>query len=391
MGSRVCSVLCPLDRGYQTPYTTQDQDFGEVWVELIWMGSLGGPGPLSISQQNIEQTLLCGPRLSAGSTVCILTDASQIERQCKRDEREKRKGSKAKQKDQASPFQAETKSFTPWAMMDASPFMPSTTLSPNPFAATSSALIAQDQAWVEALRKAYPDPAQMPEETKILVEQAEKTHGRKGIKNLHQATTHLGKVKDHLGEVSEHRRAHRALWMKHMSAGIQIWEQQLEEYRKHQAFLTEQATKARSEITATSRIIQQLSHTAGGAAVPSTPVVQPVEEDPPEDAVDKEEEKHADPAASSSQELRRIPWPRHRAAESGGNRGWRSCCGGRQTSQKTKIARALCWGAYIMNFGRALGVECNPWHMRPTEVSSQMSALMPSGPRLQRLMQHVLA
>ena len=195
-----------------------------------------------------------------------------------------------KQKDQASPFQAERKSFTPWTMMDASPFMPSTTLSPNPFAATSSALIAQDQAWVEALRKAYPDPAQMPEETKILVEQAEKTHGRKGIKNLHQATTHLGKVKDHLGEVSEHRRAHRALWMKHMSAGIQIWEQQLEEYRKHQAFLTEQATKARSEITATSRIIQQLSHTAGGAAVPSTPVVQPVEEDPPEDAVDKEEE-----------------------------------------------------------------------------------------------------
>ena len=94
MGSRVCSVLCPLDRGYQTPYTTQDQDFGEVWVELIWMGSLGGPGPLSISQQNIEQTLLCGPRLSAGSTVCILTDASQIERQCKRDEREKRKGSR---------------------------------------------------------------------------------------------------------------------------------------------------------------------------------------------------------------------------------------------------------------------------------------------------------
>ena len=114
--------------------------------------------------------------------------------------------SQSKQNEQMSPFQAEPKSFAPWATLDTSAFTPSTTLSPNPFAAASSSLVAQDQEWVEALKRAYPDPALMPEETKLLVEKAEKTHGRKGIKNLHQATTYLGKVKDHLSEVSDHRR-----------------------------------------------------------------------------------------------------------------------------------------------------------------------------------------
>jgi len=199
----------------------------------------------------------------------------------------------SKQSDQASPFQAETKSFAPWATMDTSAFTPSTTLSPNPFAAAgSSNLLAQNQEWVDALRRAYPDPSLMPEETRILVEKAEKDYGRKGIKNLHQASTYLGKVKDHLSEDTDHRRAHRALWMKHMAAGVQIWEQQLEDYRKHQAFLTEQAGKARSEITATSRIIQQLSHAAGGASAPATPPAVPTveTEDQPEETADKEEE-----------------------------------------------------------------------------------------------------
>jgi len=199
--------------------------------------------------------------------------------------------SQSKQNDQMSPFQAEPKSFAPWTTLDTSAFTPSTTLSPNPFAAASSSLVAQDQEWVEALKRAYPDPALMPEETKLLVEKAEKTHGRKGIKKLHQATTYLGKVKDHLSEVSDHRRAHRALWMKHMAAGIQIWEQQLDEFRKHQAFLTEQASKARQEITATSRIIQQLSHTAGGTSAPPPLTVVTAEvEEHTEDAADKEEE-----------------------------------------------------------------------------------------------------
>ena len=215
----------------------------------------------------------------------------------------KGKGRKGKTKNttqqaQASPFQTDSTGFAAWPALDSTAFTPSSSLTPSPFALTgASSLIAERQEWAEALRKAYPDPSTMPEETKKLVDKTDKEYGRRGIKNLHQASTYLGKVKEHLGDVTDKRRAHRSLWMKHLAQGIQVWEQQLEEYRKHQANLAEQAAKARSEITATSRIIQQLSYTAGGATASSAamaaaqpPIVTIDAEETVEDSVDKEEE-----------------------------------------------------------------------------------------------------
>ena len=147
----------------------------------------------------------------------------------------------------------------------------------------------RDQEWVEHLRKAYPDPSTMPADTKALLEKADQEIGRAGIKNLHQATKHLGKAKKHLSEVTEHRRAHRALWMSHLAAGIQMWEAQLEDFRKRQALLTEQAVRARAEITSTNQIIQQLSSRAAGSTTPAIIPSVP-EEEAVEDTADKEEE-----------------------------------------------------------------------------------------------------
>ena len=205
-----------------------------------------------------------------------------------------KKGKKGKKQgkgeEQPSPFQADSTGFASWSSMDASTFTPSSSLTPNPFAtASSSSLVAEKQEWLDALRKAYPDPTAMPEDTKRLVEKTEREYGKRGIKNLHQASTYLGKVKDHLAEVTDKRRAHRSLWMKHLASGIRTWEQQLEEYRKHQASLAEQAAKARTEISAASRLIQQLSHTAGGTAAPA-PIPNVEVEEQAEDAVDKEED-----------------------------------------------------------------------------------------------------
>jgi hypothetical protein len=75
----------------------------------------------------------------------------------------------------------------------------------------------------------------MPEDTKLLIEKADQENGRLGIKSLHQATKYLGKAKKQLAEVTDQRRAHKALWMSHLSAGIQMWEKQLEGFRKRQA------------------------------------------------------------------------------------------------------------------------------------------------------------
>ena len=69
-----------------------------------------------------------------------------------------------------------------------------------------------------------------------------------------------------------------------------MWEQQLDNYRKHQAALTEQASRTRAEIAATNRMIQQLSsHAAGGPAPAPIPTTAEVE-DSLDDSADKEEE-----------------------------------------------------------------------------------------------------
>ena len=194
------------------------------------------------------------------------------------------------QSDQVSPFQ-QGDGFAPWTTMDTSRFTPSTTLPTSPFATQMPMSTASDkQEWVEHLKKAYPDPTSMPEDTKLFLEKAEQESGRMGIKNLHQATKYLGKVKKHLGEVTEQRRSHRALWMAHLSNGIKLWEKQLEEFRRHQAMLTEQAGKASAEISATSRIIHQLSSTAAGEAAPPLPQTHTEPEDATEDQADREEE-----------------------------------------------------------------------------------------------------
>ena len=189
-----------------------------------------------------------------------------------------------------SPFQ-QGDGFTPWAAMDSTKFTPSSGPPPSPFANQMPVSVASDkQEWVEHLKKAYPDPTTMPEDTRLFIEKAEQESGRMGIKNLHQATKYLGKVKKHLEEVTDQRRAHRSLWMTHLANGIKVWERQLEDFRRHQAMLTEQAGKARTEITATSRIIQQLSSTAAGGSAPPAPVTPAEPEDTLEDQADKEEE-----------------------------------------------------------------------------------------------------
>ena len=194
------------------------------------------------------------------------------------------------QAEMASPFQL-GEGFAPWAPMDTSQFGLISAPPVSPFANQLPVSTSNEkQEFLDHLRKAYPDPPTMPEETKQFIAKTEQETGRMGIKNLHQATKHLGKVKKHLGEVTDQRRAHRSLWMAHLSSGIKLWEKQLEDFRKHQSMLTELAGKARSEITSTSRMTQQLSSATAGSSQPPPQTSQPEAEDLSEDHIDKEEE-----------------------------------------------------------------------------------------------------
>eukprot|EP00435_Cladocopium_sp_Y103_P012288 s1774_g3.t1 len=190
-----------------------------------------------------------------------------------------------------SPFTVEDHRFAPWPDIDSTGFAPTTALPPSPFPSMASSS-AGDRELVEHLKKAYPDPATMPADTKALLEKAEKDAERLGINNLYQATTHLKKSKKHLTEVLDHKRSHRSMWMAHLASGLEMWKKQLAQYKRHQAALVEQATRARTEIATCSRMIQSLGHRAADGAVPmpTAPTTPIPEAEEAEDKPDKEEE-----------------------------------------------------------------------------------------------------
>ena len=93
-------------------------------------------------------------------------------------------------------------------------------------------------------------------------------------------------------EVNDQKKAHRAMWLKHITEGIQVWERQLEEYRRHQAMLTDLARRATTEISSTSRAIQLLGAAGTGTALPSIPAPEAAETlEQGDESADQEEDQ----------------------------------------------------------------------------------------------------
>ena len=290
--SRMCHLLWSMACGNASSHATQ-----VVCLDGTQMGRLGRLGRRGkLGLQQIDQPILHQVSARCNSYPFKYESATTgQERQGKQRKGKGKKGGKTSvlqtqsgQMDQPSPFQKED-GFVPWSQMDSAQFMPSTTLPSSPFASLTASSSTDKKEWIEHIKRAYPDPNTMPEDTKIFLEKTEQETGRTGIKSLHQATKYLGKVKKRLGDVTDQRRAHRNLWMNHLAKGIQLWEKQLADFRKHQALLTDQAGKARTEISAASRIIQQLSSATAGGLAPPTPL-PPETEDLTDDPTDKEEE-----------------------------------------------------------------------------------------------------
>lgn len=101
----------------------------------------------------------------------------------------------------------------------------------------------------------------MPDAVKELLEKTEQESAKALCKSLHQATASLGKARKALQEVTETRKQHRQRWTQHMTESIELWEKQLDEFRRVQANLQDQAVKANAEITQSRRSIAQLNST----------------------------------------------------------------------------------------------------------------------------------
>ena len=219
----------------------------------------------------------------------------------------KGKGRKGKFKDNAnaslqSPFAPLAAELPPRPSLEnaAANLMPTIPTTSTPFmAAQANESIAQKREVVNALKNAYTDPVMMPQDTKDLIlkmeadiERMEKEHSKATTKNLHSATTALGKAQKTLTEALEARRAHRSRWTKHVAEAAKTWEAQLHDYRLQQASLQEVAVKARMDIETARNAIQTLSSKATPAtlaAMPSIAAITAEAEDLTLDADNEEE------------------------------------------------------------------------------------------------------
>ncbi len=166
-----------------------------------------------------------------------------------------------------------TQAVTPWPNTETtSPF---TMVPSQPSQSTPS---ASSQELISALKKAYND-GDMPQSVKELLDKH--TGAKQVTKELHNATTMLGKAQKALKDAQQQRHSHRAAWISHLTESVKIWESQLEEFRKRQMTLREAEQKATQDIKAARANIQQLNQTAGN--------------NPMAEVADNTQEDHVDP------------------------------------------------------------------------------------------------
>ena len=158
-------------------------------------------------------------------------------------------------------------SATPWPLMDFSPFQPpaagSQLTTSTTSGATTAATTAGAQELVQALKKAYQDVSTMPSNVREVLEKVEASDARQVTKDLHAATTALGKARKSHQEAAESKRLLRTSWLKHLEESAKAWEAQLEHFRKHMASLQDQEARALQAVAVAQKTIQQLNAQGG--------------------------------------------------------------------------------------------------------------------------------
>lgn len=152
----------------------------------------------------------------------------------------------------------------PWPTSEAAGC--STTLpTPTPAPQPNTELIA-------ALKRAYPEG--LPSEVQELIEKNTESVSKQLTKDLHSATTSLGRARKALREAQSAESAHRQAWLKHLKEATKQWEEQLDLYRRKQSQFQEAKLRAGQEVEAARKLIQSLN----SATAPKETVTTPVEE-----------------------------------------------------------------------------------------------------------------
>ena len=146
---------------------------------------------------------------------------------------------------------------------------------------TGSAMPNPHSEVLQALKKMFPDPSQMPAELRSAVEKTEAQSSKQMTRDLHSATSQLGKAKRALAEAKEARTQHRKAWYAYLTECAATWQEQQKNFEEQEHLLRAQEEKSRLEIIQVTGLIQQLTNkNAVESGLPqSTPPVEPVEVD----------------------------------------------------------------------------------------------------------------
>ena len=119
------------------------------------------------------------------------------------------------------------------------------------------------------LQEAYVDK-EMPQEVKATVEKAQATQRKSVIKGLHSATKELDRASQRLSDAINEKKKHRNQWMQHLEESVQLWQTQLESYKKRQAELRDEARQAQKDVLAARQSINEQNAKSKPASLPAT-------------------------------------------------------------------------------------------------------------------------
>jgi len=125
-------------------------------------------------------------------------------------------------------------------------------------ASSSTTALAPDV--IAAIRRAFPDASQMPGELKQMIDKNDQQQSRQVTKEIHNATSQLGKHKKTLQDVCEARLKHRVAWCKYIQDCTDAWTKHLAAFEEQEASLKALETKTKQEIVTCSETIKALSN-----------------------------------------------------------------------------------------------------------------------------------
>ena len=140
----------------------------------------------------------------------------------------------------------------------------------TPTAAEVAACTADKYEMAQALRDAYPDPKNRPENVRRALIKAEQNTSKHLTSALHRNTDVLDKTRSMLRQLQEAQHKHRQAWLRHLKQVMESFEKQMNAFDDQQADYQQRITNGRRTINVSRRELQRLNAQASTASVPET-------------------------------------------------------------------------------------------------------------------------